>query len=121
MGSKIYDKVRADVNTSADSTTNITTINTTSNKVYTIKVQAIAQRTFNTDTFVREVVATFKNVAGTVSQVGSTATIYSMADTSISGSSINFSISGTDITISVTGVTGVLTINWQVVVEVGIN
>lgn len=55
------------------------------------------------DTFVDTKIATFKNVAGTVTQVGSAVDLSSsQSDASLSTSAISFSVSGTNIVVTLT-------------------
>jgi hypothetical protein len=80
--------------------------NTTNCKVEVtalVKVVVAGTVTVVGDTFMDTVVGTFKNVAGTVSQVGTSVDLTpSQSDTHISTSAISFSASGTNIVVTLT-------------------
>jgi hypothetical protein len=121
MGQKIRDIKRVEVSTNANNTVTAYTLTTTNNTSIRIKAELLGRRNFNTDTYCRIEERCYKNVSGTVSQVGTTATLFFVSDTSISSATLNFNITGTDIEISVTGASGVASINWELVLCIDIN
>ena len=77
-----------------------------------IKVTAAGSGTLVGDTFTDVKSATFKNVGGTISQVGTSVDLTpAQSDTSVSSSAITFTISGTNIivTLTATSPTGTIT------------
>jgi len=94
----------------------VQTVATTSNTVYNIVSTVVARRTdAATEGFSSIVTASFKNVAGTVTQIGGTGntSIEVYADTGVTDTwSVGYTISGTNVTIVVTGQTG-KTISWN--------
>lgn len=59
------------------------------------------------------IIGTFKNVSGTVSQVGATTTVHSVHDAGITTFSAAFSISGTSVDCTVIDTTAGHTYNWR--------
>lgn len=90
-------------------------ITTETGKVYQIKARVVGKGTTNYGG--TEIYGTFKNVAGTVTQIGTTQYYGSNQTGSwgTAGKFADFTISGTDIRVSVTGASE--TINWKTALE----
>lgn len=123
MGQKIRDIKRVEVTTSAGSSVLAHTIATTNNTSIRIRAELLGRRAFNTDTYCRVSESVFKNVSGTVSQVGTTQSIFYVADTDVENASLSYTINGTNIEIYVNGDTDVniLTMSWELVIYISVN
>jgi hypothetical protein len=93
----------------------IQTVPTATNTVYEVTTVFVAKRTdAAVEGFSGEISAGFKNVAGTVTQIGGTGNtaFTTFSDTGVSDTwTVNFVITGTNITVSVTGQVA-KTISW---------
>lgn len=78
-------------------TTSIVTFTTTSNRVYTIEARFTVSNDTDDEGASFTLSASFKNVAGTVTQIGTAALITGFADANQSGLSANIDFSGTAI------------------------
>lgn len=123
MGKFTRDIKRVEVVTSAGSTVLAHTISTENNSSIKIRTELLGRRNFNTDTLCRVSNHCFKNVVGTVSQVGASHDMISVSTGTMSTSSIIFTISGSDIQISVKGPTDVtiLSVSWELVIYIEVN
>jgi hypothetical protein len=123
MGLKVRDIKRIETSTSAGSSVLAHTVSTTSNSTIKIRTELLGRRNFNTDSYCKISESLFKNVAGTVSQVGTTTDLFFQSDTSINLSTLTFTISGTNIQIYINGdpdVT-VLSVSWELIVYIEVN
>jgi hypothetical protein len=121
MGQKIRDKKRIEVTTNGNNTVTAYTLTTTSNTSIRIGAKLLGRRNSNTDTYCRIEERCYKNVSGTVSQVGTTATLFSVSNPSLNSSNLNFNITGTNIAISVTGANEAQLVDWELELEIDIN
>lgn len=106
QNTNIY-KTQAQTTTTDDTPTELQSFPTTSNSNIKISADILAIRTGGAsgsacDTYAVKVIATYKNIAGTVSLVGSVDIIGEVSD--IVGADIDFYINGTDIQLLVIGV-----------------
>ena len=123
MGLKIRDIKRVEVETNAGNSVLAYTIATSSNTNIRVRTELIGKRLSNSDTFVDISEHCFKNVSGTVSQVGSSASIFKVHDTDVHHSSLSFNISGTNIEVYVNADpdTNVLEMSWELVIYIEVN
>lgn len=110
---------RATLQTTNNTATTIQTVSTASGKSYLVEVRAVSRRISGTGTgangdtngYIRY--ATYKNVGGTVTQVGSQS---EYTDEDIGAHNVTFSISGTDVLIRATGSAN-NTVDWVATTE----
>ena len=123
MGLKIRDKKRVEVTTSAGSSVLALTVTTTSSSNIRIRTELQGRRAFNTDSYCRISESFFKNISGTVTQVGSTVDLFFQADTDVNLATLSFSFSGNDIEIYVNGDpdVNILTMSWELEAGISIN
>lgn len=110
----------ASVNTTNATVTTLATIATASNMSYVIEATIAARRTGGAagaagDSAGYVLAATFKNVAGTVTQIGATSVLHSAEDQA--GWDCAFDVSGTNVRVRVTGAID-NSVSWRSVVRV---
>ena len=112
------DQLMAEVNlvstgsTTGAVTANIGTFTTATDQGYTYESTIRGRNTSTGVTVSFKVIGSFKNVAGTVTQIGNTTILFSRKDTGMNAADVNLVISGTNIVSQVTGVAA-MTIDWR--------
>lgn len=112
------DTVHEDVQTTDATVSNILSVATASSNNYTIRAFVTAIQTAGSGTVGHgagyEVVATFRNIAGALTQIGTTTTLYTHEDNA--GWNCGIVVSGTNIIVQVTGEAS-KTIRWHCIAE----
>lgn len=111
---KLYEQFSATA-TTTDATPTVpsgATYTITSGAVVRISTSIIA-KTGSLSGAAFEYVGTFKNTAGTVTQIGSTSVLHAHNDTALNAIAITYNISGTAVRIQVTGIAAT-TIEWEI-------
>lgn len=119
MGNRIRDIKRIAINTTSSSPVVFFTYSTINNTIFRIRIESISKRTSTTDGYCNISERLFKNVSGTINQIGSTTTIFNVSDSSLSSSTITTNISGSNLELIVTP--PALTIEWEFVIYIEVN
>lgn len=123
MGSKIRDIKRIETTTSAGNSVLAHTISTSSNTTIRIRTELIGKRLSNSDSYFKVSECLFKNVSGTVSQVGTTQSNYHAYDTDVQHADVSFTINGTNIEVYINADpdTSVLDMSWELELYIEVN